>query len=133
MILLSLICYTYLDDLKLYAKSSEDMIALVNTVRIFSSDIKMQFGFNKCAFLMIKRGNLVQSEGIELPTWTIQALPTGTCYKYLGVLKAECFHHIGVKAKVKEVYKQRLRLILKSKFSGCNQIKAINSFAEPVI
>ena len=75
----------------------------------------------------------MESEGIELPTGTIQALPTGTRYKNLDVLEAECFHHIRVKAKVKELYKQRLRLILNSKLSGCNQIKAINSFALPVI
>ena len=123
----------YLDDLKLYAKSSEDMLAMVNTVRVFSSDIRMEFGFNKCAFLMIKRGNLAESEGIELPTGTIQALPMGSYYKYLGVLEAECFCHIEVKAKVKELYKHRLRLILKSKLSGCNQITAINSFAVPLI
>jgi len=58
----------YLDDLKLYAKSSE---ALVTTVRLFSS---MEFGFNKCAHSMIKRGNLVDSEGIELSAGTIQTL-----------------------------------------------------------
>jgi len=71
------------------------MLALVNTVRVFSSDIKMEFGFNKCAhgYLMIKRGNFVDSEGIELPTGTIQALPIGSCYKYLGVLEAECFRN----------------------------------------
>jgi len=44
MILLSFI-YFLLEDLKLYAKSSEDMQASVNTVRVFSSNIKMVFGF----------------------------------------------------------------------------------------
>jgi len=29
----------YLDDLKLYAKFEDDMVSLMNTVRIFSSDI----------------------------------------------------------------------------------------------
>ena len=35
----------YLDDLKLYSKSEEDMATLVNTIRIFS-DNGMSFGFN---------------------------------------------------------------------------------------
>ena len=50
-----------------------------------------------------------------------------------GVLEEEWFHHMEVKAKVRELYKQRLRLILKSKLSVCIQIKAINSFSVPVI
>ena len=33
----------YLDDLKLYSKSEADMVMLVNTVRIFSEDIRMNF------------------------------------------------------------------------------------------
>ena len=38
----------YMDDLKLYAKSEEDMTCLVNTVRIFSADIGMTFGVQLC-------------------------------------------------------------------------------------
>ena len=37
------------DGLKLYAKSEEDMATLMNTVRIFSADIRMSFRFDKCA------------------------------------------------------------------------------------
>jgi len=33
----------HLDNLKLYAKSSEDMLAMVNTVTVFTSDIRMEF------------------------------------------------------------------------------------------
>jgi len=55
---------------------------------------------------MIKKGNLVDSEGIELPTGTIQTLPMESYYKYQGVLKAEYFHNIKVKAKLQEWYKQ---------------------------
>ena len=109
------------------------MLAMINTVRVFSSDIRMEFGFNKCSSLIIKKGNVVESEGIVLPTGTIKALPIGSSYKYLGVLEAKGFKHDEVKSKVKEVYKLRLRLVLKSKLSGCNQIRAINSFAVPVI
>jgi len=44
----------YLDDMKLYAKSTEEMLALVNTVRVFSTDIRMEFGFDKCSSLVIR-------------------------------------------------------------------------------
>ena len=46
----------YLDDLKLHSKSEADMLTLTNTVRIFSEDIQMNFGFDKCAVLVFNRG-----------------------------------------------------------------------------
>ena len=38
-----------------------------------------------------------------------------------------------VKSRVCGLYKQRLRLLLKSKLNSRNQIQAINSFAVPVV
>ena len=46
----------YMDDLKLYGKSEKEIDALVNTVRIFSGDINMNFGLNKCAKVTKIRG-----------------------------------------------------------------------------
>ena len=34
----------FMDDLKLFAKNEDQIDNLVNTVRIFSEDIKMEFG-----------------------------------------------------------------------------------------
>ena len=42
----------------------QELDSLVQTVRIFSSDIGMQFGIFECALYEMKRGKLVQSEGI---------------------------------------------------------------------
>jgi hypothetical protein len=50
----------FMDDLKLYGKSKAEVEALVNTVRIFTDDIGMKFGLQKCAPLVMKRG--VRSE-----------------------------------------------------------------------
>ena len=77
----------YSDDLKLYSKSEADMSTLVNAVRIFSEDIRMNFGFDKCAILVIKRGRATESNDLVLPGETIDALPLSSSYnKYLGVL-----------------------------------------------
>ena len=57
----------YMDDLKLYAKNEKELDSLVQTVRVFSNDIGMQFGLDKCAVLIKKRGKIVKSDGIELP------------------------------------------------------------------
>jgi len=106
---------------------------LVNTVRVFSTDIRMEFGLDKCSSLVIKRGVVVESGGIVLPTGTIKALAVDTAYKYLGVLEVEGFKQAEMKSTVKASYKERLHSVLKSRLSGCNQIRTINSFAVPLI
>ena len=56
----------FMDDLQVYSKTMQELDSLVETVRIFSSDIEMQFGISKCTMLEMKRGKVVQNEGIEL-------------------------------------------------------------------
>ena len=43
------------------------MDSLVQTVRVFSEDIGTQFGIEKCPMLVMKKGKIVKSVGIELP------------------------------------------------------------------
>ena len=63
---------------------------LIETVRIFSNDIKMEFGINKYAILVLKRGKVVKSEGIKLPEdKVIRSLREDEEYKYLGILRAD--------------------------------------------
>ena len=54
----------FMNDLKLYSKSEKTLDFLIQTVRIFSEDIGMQFGIDKCAMLVVKRGKTVKSDGI---------------------------------------------------------------------
>ncbi|MEM7264391.1 MAG: reverse transcriptase domain-containing protein [Pseudomonadota bacterium] len=51
----------FMDDLKLYATNKSQLDSLVNVVKIFSNDIKMEFGLSKCAVLELKRGKVVKS------------------------------------------------------------------------
>ena len=57
----------FMDDLKLYETSKDQLDSLVQVVRIFSQDVKMSFGLDKCAVLEMRRGRQVGSSGIELP------------------------------------------------------------------
>ena len=36
-------------------------------MRVFSDDVGTAFGLDKCAVLVLMRGEMVQTEGIELP------------------------------------------------------------------
>ena len=43
------------------------MDSLVQTVHVFSEDIGMEFGIEKCAMLVMEKGKIVKSVGMEFP------------------------------------------------------------------
>ena len=55
----------FMDDLNLY-ESERKLDSLIQTVRIFSDNVGMVFGLDKCRVLVLKRGKMVRTEGIEL-------------------------------------------------------------------
>ena len=46
----------YMEDIKLFAKNEKELETQIQTVRIFSQDIRMEFGIGKCTMLVMKRG-----------------------------------------------------------------------------
>ena len=55
-----------MDDLKLSSRSEKGLDSLVQTVRVFSEYIGMDFGIEKCPILVMEKGKTVKSVGIEL-------------------------------------------------------------------
>ena len=55
-----------MDDLKQFTKNEDRMDSLVNTVKIFSEDIKIKFGLPQYGVLIMKREKVVKSEGISM-------------------------------------------------------------------
>ena len=51
----------------------------------------------------------------------------------MGIIESEEINHQEMKEKIKKEYIKRLKAILKSKFNSGNTVKAINSWAVPVI
>ena len=49
----------YMDDLKLIAKSYEELRKQIQTVKTFSDYIHMDFGLEKCAKITFKKGKLI--------------------------------------------------------------------------
>ena len=45
----------FVDDLKLYSRSKKGLDSLVQTVCVFSEDIGMEFGIEKCAVLVMEK------------------------------------------------------------------------------
>ena len=124
----------FMDDLKLYGRNVNEIDSLIQSVRIFSQDIGMEFGIQKCAMLKIVRGKMVECEGISLPNGEkIRSLEKGQDYRYLGVLQCDTIKNKEMKELLRNEYFRRVRKMLKSRLNSGNVIQAINSRAVSVI
>ena len=58
----------FMNNLKLYGKSENENRRLVSTVEVFIQDIGMEFGIKKCDVIIMNRGMVKSTDGIELPS-----------------------------------------------------------------
>ena len=71
-------------------KKEKALETLIRTVRIYSQDIGMEFGIEKCAMLVMKSGKRHLTDGMELPNQDkIRTLGEKENYKYLGILETD--------------------------------------------
>ena len=56
----------YKDDLKLYGKNNEEVEVTLSPVKIFSDDIGMEFGLDKCAKATLIGERLTSTNEIKL-------------------------------------------------------------------
>ena len=101
-----------LDDLKLYGRNNREIHSLLSTVQLFSDDICMKFGLEKCASLSIKRGKVqtIVSPHIE----GISPLSKGAVYKHLGVLESNAFDTAQMKMMVRQEFLKRSKTVLQT-------------------
>ena len=85
----------FVDDLKLYAGTTNNLKKLLDFVTTFSKDIDMKFGVDKCAYIKISLGSInvptlrlvrenKQTAKYPLKGTIIQPVANGDTYKYLG-------------------------------------------------
>ena len=113
----------FVDDLKLYGASKDQLDSLVQVVRIFSQDSKMSFGLDKCAVL----GRKVGSSRIELPDDQHIGEIEEEGYKYLGILQLDQTLNTKMKRKITSEYIRRVKKLCRSKLNGGNLIDGINT------
>ena len=92
----------FMDDIKLFGRGTKEIDTLVQTVRIVSGDIRMEFGIEKCALVNIQRGKVTRTEGIQLPDGNNIKDIDETGYKYLGIIEGEEIKHQEMKEKDKK-------------------------------
>ena len=124
----------YMDDIKLFAKNEKELKTLIHVVGIYSQDIGMEFGIEKCAMLVMKSGKRHMTDGMELPNHDkIRTLGENETYKYLGILEADTIKQVQMKDKIRKEYLRRTRKLLEIKLSSRNLIKGINTWVVPLV
>ena len=105
----------------------------IHAVRIYSQDIRMEFGIEKCAKLVMKSGKGHMTDGMKLPNHVkIKTHGEKETYEYLGILEAVTIKQVEMKDKIRKEY-IRTRKQLEPKFSSRNFIKGMNTWAVPII
>ena len=76
--------------MKFYSRSEKGLDSLVQTVRVFSEDVGMEFGIEKCALLVTEKGKIVKSVGIEMPDGKVlKSLQEIKSHRNLDILEAK--------------------------------------------
>ena len=93
----------------------------------------MEFGKKKCDVLVLKRGKVVSSAGVEMPDDERIKEIEKNGYKYLGILEYNKIKESKMKENFRREYLRRTKLIMKSRLNGRNKIIAINTWAVSLI
>ena len=90
-----------MDDIKLFAKNEKELETLIHAVLIYSQDIGMEFGIEKCAMLVMKSDKWYLTDGMELPNQDkLRTLGEKETYKYLGILETDTIKQVEIKEKI---------------------------------
>ena len=124
----------YINDLKLFVKNDQQLQGLLNIVKQFSDDIRMEFGLDKCAKAAFFRGKFLKAKNITLDsTAVVKDLEPEESYKYLGVTEEDGMQHSSMREKIWNECFRRVRSILRSEVNARNRIDVINALALLVV
>ena len=96
---------------------------MVSTVQILSNDTGMGFEIKKCGVLVLKRGKVMSSEGVEMSDGERMKKVEKNGYKY------QQYQGKQDEGELSERIFERTKLIMKSRLNGRNKIIAINTWA----
>ena len=125
-----------MDDLKTFAKDDGQQQGLLNIVKTFSSDIKMEFGLEKCAKVTFNRRRFTSTSNIHTRQLYHHERTGGR--KNLQICGSERrrrhpAQNKAMKEKIRKKYYRQIRLILKSELYASNRMEAINTLAVAVL
>ena len=117
-----------------WQQMKEELETQIHAVRIYSQDIGMEFGIEKCAMIVMKSGKRHLTGGMEQPSQDkIRTAGEKETYKYLSILEGDTIKQAKMKDKIKKECLRRTRELLKTKLSSRNLIKGINTWAVALV
>ena len=82
--------FMYMDGIMIFAKNEKEQETLLQTVRIYSQDIGMEFAVGKCALVIRKNGKRETGEEIEWPNQeSMRMLGEKENFWYLRILEVD--------------------------------------------
>ena len=90
--------------------------------KLLNNNIGMEFGIKKCGVLVLKRGKVVSSEGVEMSDSERTKEIEKNRYKYLGILEYNKIKESKMKENFRREYLRRTKLIMKSRLNGNKKI-----------
>ena len=102
----------FVDDLKTYAQDEDGAKQQLDLITVFTADIGMEFGKDKCAYVFIDKGKQKSlGEKFSVEELELNELEDGEQYKYLGQDESVGYNNTLNKEKVFKKYFWRLRNI----------------------
>ena len=89
----------FMDDLKLFPKSEEQIYTLVRTAHVFCTDIVMGFEMKKCENLTMKRVKVVRCKRIKLPNSKVMKEVKKEIHTYLDIAELDKIKENEMKKK----------------------------------
>ena len=115
-------------------KKEKELETRIHALGIYSQNIGMEFGIEKCAMQVMKSGKRYLTDRMELSSQDkIRTLGKNEAYKYLGISEADTIKQVEMKDKIKKEYLRRIRKLLETKLSRRNLIKGMNTWAVPLV
>uniref|UniRef100_A0A0K0FTC2 Reverse transcriptase domain-containing protein n=1 Tax=Strongyloides venezuelensis TaxID=75913 RepID=A0A0K0FTC2_STRVS len=114
----------FYDDIKLFAKTPDDLNTLVSLVERFGQEIRFLKNAKKCAYSLEESLNSSKLEEMAYADYN----ELKTTYKYLGIDEDQ--YGCNMEENVKRIYEaieKSLNLVLSSPLSISDMIKAINT------
>ena len=116
-----------MDDLKTYAQDEDGAKQQLDLITVFTADIGMEFGRDKCAYVFIDKGKQKSlGEKFSVEELELNELEDGEQYKYLGQDESVGYNNTLNKEKVLKEYFRRLRKIWNSEL--CKHFEEIGWF-----
>ena len=124
----------FMDDLKVYSNSPENLEEVMAVVEDVSSAIGMTLGLKKCAVAHMTRGDVVEAGDTALPSGSVIGEVTqDTTYKYLGISQIFEADLKVTKERVRKEFVRRQRKVWGSKLNARGKAKVANTWATAVL